>query len=116
MKWTKVLRIGALGVRFMGVDLNTIMFNMERGQDMTEACFFHPHFVVPPNYLKLKTYYSCTSPSPFLLYRSLWLLPFSPLLFLLCLLSLSLLSPHPHGTNAAMGCMGYSPRQQNFDF
>ncbi|KAL6290310.1 hypothetical protein ACE6H2_007820 [Prunus campanulata] len=36
MKWTKVLRNGARGVRFMGVDLNTIMFNMERGQDMTE--------------------------------------------------------------------------------
>ncbi|PQQ17309.1 uncharacterized protein Pyn_08777 [Prunus yedoensis var. nudiflora] len=36
MKWTKVLRTGALGVRFMGVDLNTIMFNMEQGQDMTE--------------------------------------------------------------------------------
>ncbi|KAL6290314.1 hypothetical protein ACE6H2_007824 [Prunus campanulata] len=36
MKWTKVLRPGALGVRFMGVDLNTIMFNMERGQDTTE--------------------------------------------------------------------------------
>ncbi|BBN70284.1 hypothetical protein Prudu_1456S000200 [Prunus dulcis] len=36
MKWTKVLRTGALGVRFMGVDLSTIMFNMEQGQDMTE--------------------------------------------------------------------------------
>ncbi|CAL8123036.1 unnamed protein product [Prunus armeniaca] len=36
MKWTKVLRTGALGVRFMGVDLNTIMFNMEQGQEMTE--------------------------------------------------------------------------------
>ncbi|XP_034202341.1 uncharacterized protein LOC117617169 [Prunus dulcis] len=37
MKWTKVLRTGALGVRFMGDDLNTIMFNMERGQDTTEV-------------------------------------------------------------------------------
>lgn len=43
MKWTKVLRTGALGVRFMGVDLSTIMFNMEQGQDMTEVCFFPPH-------------------------------------------------------------------------
>ncbi|PQM38776.1 uncharacterized protein Pyn_34461 [Prunus yedoensis var. nudiflora] len=37
MKWTRVLRTGARGVRFMGVDLNTIMFNMERGQDTTES-------------------------------------------------------------------------------
>ncbi|PQM38781.1 uncharacterized protein Pyn_34466 [Prunus yedoensis var. nudiflora] len=36
MKWTKILRTGSLGVRFRGVDLNTIMFNMERGQHTTE--------------------------------------------------------------------------------
>ncbi|KAM1053181.1 hypothetical protein TB2_000655 [Malus domestica] len=36
MKWTQVLRTGAIEARFMGVDLNTIMFNMERGQDTTE--------------------------------------------------------------------------------
>ncbi|KAM1140696.1 hypothetical protein EV1_040355 [Malus domestica] len=36
MKWTQVLRTGAIGARFMGVDLNTIMFTMERGQDTTE--------------------------------------------------------------------------------
>ncbi|PQQ00117.1 hypothetical protein Pyn_12383 [Prunus yedoensis var. nudiflora] len=38
MKWTK-LRTGALLVRFMGVDLKTIMFNMERGQVKTEMSF-----------------------------------------------------------------------------
>ncbi|CAL9007317.1 unnamed protein product [Prunus brigantina] len=43
MKWTKVLRTGALGVRFMGVDLNTIMFNMEQGQDMIEITCFCVH-------------------------------------------------------------------------
>ncbi|GAV81739.1 Mesd domain-containing protein [Cephalotus follicularis] len=36
MKWTKFLRTGAMGVRFMGVDRSTIMFNMEQGQDMME--------------------------------------------------------------------------------
>ncbi|XP_075643849.1 uncharacterized protein LOC142615051 [Castanea sativa] len=36
MKWTKVLRTGAIGVRFMGVDRSTIMFTMERGQDTAE--------------------------------------------------------------------------------
>ncbi|XP_068315254.1 uncharacterized protein [Pyrus communis] len=36
MKWTQVLRTGAIEARFMGVDLNTIMFNMERDQDTTE--------------------------------------------------------------------------------
>ena len=39
MKWTQVLRTGAIEARFMGVDLNTIMFNMERGQDTTEVHF-----------------------------------------------------------------------------
>nr|POE45251.1 hypothetical protein CFP56_43013 [Quercus suber] len=33
MKWTKVLRTGAIRARFMGVDRSTIMFTMERGQD-----------------------------------------------------------------------------------
>ncbi|KAL0008350.1 hypothetical protein SO802_009852 [Lithocarpus litseifolius] len=36
MKWTKVLRTGAIGARFMGVDRSTIMFTMERGQDTAE--------------------------------------------------------------------------------
>ncbi|XP_022757387.1 uncharacterized protein LOC111304750 [Durio zibethinus] len=36
MKWTKVLRTGALGVKFMGIDLSTIMFNMEDGQKILE--------------------------------------------------------------------------------
>ncbi|GMY23685.1 hypothetical protein FCV25MIE_18926 [Fagus crenata] len=36
MKWTKVLRTGAVEVKFMGVDLSTIMFTVERGQDTAE--------------------------------------------------------------------------------
>ncbi|PRQ58181.1 hypothetical protein RchiOBHm_Chr1g0356451 [Rosa chinensis] len=35
-KWSKVLRTGSIGVRFMGVDMSTIMVTMERGQDMAE--------------------------------------------------------------------------------
>lgn len=35
-KWTQILRTGAFGVRFMGVDRSTIMFNMEEGQDTFE--------------------------------------------------------------------------------
>jgi hypothetical protein len=42
MKWTKVLRTGAVEVKFMGVDLSTIMFTMERGQDTVEVCFCSP--------------------------------------------------------------------------
>ncbi|CAK9134397.1 unnamed protein product [Ilex paraguariensis] len=33
MKWTKVARTGAIEAKFMGVDLSTIMFIMEKGQD-----------------------------------------------------------------------------------
>ncbi|KEH23369.1 hypothetical protein MtrunA17_Chr7g0247921 [Medicago truncatula] len=36
MKWTHVLRTGAVGVRFTGVDLNTIMFNMDSIKDLEE--------------------------------------------------------------------------------
>ncbi|XP_027352767.1 uncharacterized protein LOC113863399 [Abrus precatorius] len=36
MKWTQVLRTGAVGVRFMAVDLNTIMFNLESIKDLEE--------------------------------------------------------------------------------
>ncbi|KAJ6851991.1 uncharacterized protein M6B38_257240 [Iris pallida] len=36
MRWTKVLRTGAVEVKFMAVDLSTIMFTMERGQDIEE--------------------------------------------------------------------------------
>ncbi|XWS77010.1 hypothetical protein CRYUN_Cryun01aG0227100 [Craigia yunnanensis] len=36
MKWTKLLRTGALGVKFMGIDLSTIMFNLEDGQKILE--------------------------------------------------------------------------------
>lgn len=43
MKWTKVLRTGAVGARFMGVDRSTIMFTMERGQDTAEVCFTSPN-------------------------------------------------------------------------
>ncbi|KAF2568435.1 hypothetical protein F2Q70_00024693 [Brassica cretica] len=33
MKWTKVLRTGGLGVRFMA---STVMFNMQNGKEVTE--------------------------------------------------------------------------------
>ncbi|XVE73847.1 hypothetical protein DITRI_Ditri11bG0151300 [Diplodiscus trichospermus] len=36
MRWTKLLRTGALGVKFMGIDLSTIMFNLEDGQKLLE--------------------------------------------------------------------------------
>ncbi|QCE12333.1 uncharacterized protein LOC114184032 [Vigna unguiculata] len=36
MKWTHILRTGAVGVRFMGVDLNTLMFNLESIKDLEE--------------------------------------------------------------------------------
>ncbi|CAN7008035.1 unnamed protein product, partial [Brassica oleracea var. botrytis] len=36
MKWTKVLRTGGLGVRFMAVDRSTVMFNMQNGKEVTE--------------------------------------------------------------------------------
>ncbi|KAK7340267.1 hypothetical protein VNO77_20969 [Canavalia gladiata] len=36
MKWTQVLKTGAVGVKFMGVDLNTIMFNLENITDLEE--------------------------------------------------------------------------------
>ncbi|KAL4599148.1 hypothetical protein ACB092_11G106600 [Castanea dentata] len=36
MKWTKVLKTGGIGARFMGIDLGTILFTIERGQDTTE--------------------------------------------------------------------------------
>ncbi|KAK0582605.1 hypothetical protein LWI29_027553 [Acer saccharum] len=36
MQWTKVLKTGALDVKFMGVDVNTVMFTMQRGQDTIE--------------------------------------------------------------------------------
>lgn len=39
MKWTHVLRTGAVGVRFTGVDLNTIMFNMDSIKDLEEVWF-----------------------------------------------------------------------------
>uniref|UniRef100_A0A1J3IGW9 LDLR chaperone MESD n=1 Tax=Noccaea caerulescens TaxID=107243 RepID=A0A1J3IGW9_NOCCA len=36
MKWTKVLRTGGIGVRFMAVDRSTVMFNMQNGKEVTE--------------------------------------------------------------------------------
>ncbi|XP_009133758.1 uncharacterized protein LOC103858198 [Brassica rapa] len=36
MRWTKVLRTGGLGVRFMAVDRSTVMFNMQNGKEVTE--------------------------------------------------------------------------------
>ncbi|KAM0938904.1 putative LRP chaperone MESD [Dioscorea sansibarensis] len=36
MKWSKILRTGSIEAKFMAVDRNTIMFNMEKGQDTEE--------------------------------------------------------------------------------
>ncbi|MQL77472.1 hypothetical protein Taro_009890 [Colocasia esculenta] len=36
MRWTKVLRTGAVEAKFTAVDVNTIMFTLERGQDTRE--------------------------------------------------------------------------------
>ncbi|PKA56474.1 hypothetical protein AXF42_Ash015247 [Apostasia shenzhenica] len=36
MKWSNVIRTGSIEARFMAVDRNTIMFTMERGQDLEE--------------------------------------------------------------------------------
>ncbi|KAK3022425.1 hypothetical protein RJ639_045196 [Escallonia herrerae] len=36
MKWTKISRTGSIEVKFMGVDVSTIMFSMEKGQDSLE--------------------------------------------------------------------------------
>ncbi|KAL1819432.1 hypothetical protein DCAR_0415703 [Daucus carota subsp. sativus] len=36
LKWTKLSKTGTLDVKFMGVDLSTIMFTLEKGQDSFE--------------------------------------------------------------------------------
>ncbi|CAL5331667.1 unnamed protein product [Camellia sinensis] len=36
MKWTQLSRTGSIETKFMGFDLNTIMFTMEKGQDASE--------------------------------------------------------------------------------
>lgn len=36
-KWTKVARTGAVEVKFSVVDLSTIMFTMQKGQDSLEV-------------------------------------------------------------------------------
>ena len=46
MKWTKVVKTGGIEVNFMGVDLSTIMFTMERGQDVSEVFFLFLYLVV----------------------------------------------------------------------
>ncbi|KAF2315292.1 hypothetical protein GH714_038741 [Hevea brasiliensis] len=40
MKWTKVLRTAAIEVKFMGVDTSTIMFTLEKGENMVELTEF----------------------------------------------------------------------------
>ncbi|KAJ0439253.1 hypothetical protein HanHA300_Chr16g0623271 [Helianthus annuus] len=35
-KWSKVARTGGIEVKFMGVDVSTIMFTLEKGQDTLE--------------------------------------------------------------------------------
>ena len=45
IKWMKVLKTGGLDVRFMGMDVTTIMFSTEAGQDMDEVCQCAPFFV-----------------------------------------------------------------------
>ncbi|KAJ0682651.1 hypothetical protein HanPI659440_Chr16g0649791 [Helianthus annuus] len=37
-KWSKVARTGGIEVKFMGVDVSTIMFTLEKGQDTLEVC------------------------------------------------------------------------------
>lgn len=39
MQWTKVLKTGSVEAKFMAVDLNTLMFTMDRGQDLNEVRF-----------------------------------------------------------------------------
>ncbi|KAL8111542.1 uncharacterized protein LOC141668954 [Apium graveolens] len=36
MQWTKLAKTGTVDVKFMGVDLSTIMFTLEKGQDSFE--------------------------------------------------------------------------------
>ncbi|CAH1416375.1 unnamed protein product [Lactuca virosa] len=36
MKWSKIARTGAIEVKFMGVDVSTIMFTLEKGHDTLE--------------------------------------------------------------------------------
>ncbi|KAJ3682530.1 hypothetical protein LUZ60_015103 [Juncus effusus] len=36
VKWSKMLKAGSVEARFMAVDLSTVMFTMERGQDLEE--------------------------------------------------------------------------------
>lgn len=42
MQWTKLAKTGTVDVKFMGVDLSTIMFTLEKGQDSFEVRFAYP--------------------------------------------------------------------------
>lgn len=35
MKWTNIIRTGSIEANFMAVDISTLMFTMEKGQDIT---------------------------------------------------------------------------------
>lgn len=37
MKWTNVMRTGGVEVRFTGIDLSTVMFNMQQGRHSIEV-------------------------------------------------------------------------------
>lgn len=39
MQWTELAKTGTVDVKFMGVDLSTIMFTLEKGQDSFEVRF-----------------------------------------------------------------------------
>ncbi|KAI8525292.1 hypothetical protein RHMOL_Rhmol13G0219600 [Rhododendron molle] len=53
MKWSKLLRTSAIETKFMGFDLGTIMFTMEKGQDsleVPELKFFDDEEILLLNY------------------------------------------------------------------
>lgn len=59
MKWTRVLRTGAIEAKFMGVDLSTIMFTLERGQDIAEVGLISEYKEVKIHLLLGFYYYIC---------------------------------------------------------
>ncbi|XP_023540100.1 uncharacterized protein LOC111800579 [Cucurbita pepo subsp. pepo] len=45
MQWTRILKTGSIEAKFMAVDLSTLMFTVDRGQDLDELkefVFSHP--------------------------------------------------------------------------
>ena len=44
VKWANVLRTGAIVSKFSGLDLSTVMFNMDSGQNIAEVCFLNSIF------------------------------------------------------------------------